>query len=76
MCILTMQSMTHAIRAKSVLSQKGIAVSVVSIDPALTAKGCAYGIRFPCEAEERIRMHLSVKNVPFGILIGRRDTSI
>ncbi len=67
-----MKSMTHALRAKSVLAAKGIAVYVVNLDPALTEKGCAYGIRFSCNEEERIRVYLTAKNVPFGILIGRK----
>ena len=48
MCILTMKSMTHALRARSVLENRGIEAAVVNLDPKLTARGCAFGIRFPC----------------------------
>ncbi len=71
MCILTMKSMTNALRAQSVLASRGMDVSVVTLDPALTEKGCAYGIRFSCDDVETVRTHLTAKNVPFGILIGR-----
>ena len=73
MCILTMQSMTYALRAKSVLEVRGITVSIVNLDPTLTREGCAYGIRFPCVYGEQIRTALKAKNVPFGILIGGKE---
>ena len=48
MCIVTMKSMTSAIRAKNVLHGKGIAVEIQNLDPSVTAKGCAYGLSFNC----------------------------
>ena len=71
MCILTMRSMTNALRAQSVLAARGLDISIVTLDPALTEKGCAYGIRFSCNEADSIRGQLSAKNVPFGVLIGR-----
>lgn len=72
MCILTMKTMTHALRAKNVLEGRGIFAQIVSLDPRLTERGCAYGIRFPCEQADRIKGTLEAKGVPFGILIGDR----
>lgn len=72
MCILTMKSMTNALRAKSALEARGIAVTVVSLDPKLTERGCAYGIRFSCEAAEAVERTLTAKNLPFGVLMGNR----
>ncbi len=65
-----MKSVTHAIRAKNVLEGRGIPVTIVNIDPRLTAHGCAYGIRFSCADAERVEGTLAAKNVPYGVRIG------
>ncbi len=70
MCILTMKSMTGALRAKSALDARGISCTVVNIDPHLTAHGCAYGIRFACANSEKAIEFLAAKGVPYGVLIG------
>ncbi len=73
MCILTMKTMTHALRAKNILEGRGIFASVVSLDPRLTERGCAYGIRFSCKDTERIKGTLEAKGIAYGILIGGRE---
>ena len=70
MCILTMTSITHAIRAKNVLESRGLSVTIVSIDPRLTARGCSYGVRFSCADAERIKGTLDARGVPYGVLLG------
>lgn len=70
MCILTMKSVTQAIRAKNVLEGRGISVTIVNMDPRLTAHGCAYGIRFPCADTERVEGTLAAKKIPYGVRIG------
>lgn len=73
MCILTMKSVTHAFRAKSALAARGISADVVSLDPKLTEKGCAYGIRFSCAASAAVERTLTEKALPFGVLMGNRE---
>lgn len=73
MCILTMKSMTHALRAKNVLASRGIVVDVVNLDPKLTEKGCGYGIRFPCGEAAAVQGILAAREVPFGVLMGNRE---
>ena len=73
MCILTMKSITHAIHAKNVLEGRGISVTIVSIDPRLTARGCSYGIRFACADADRIKGTLDAKGAPYGVLLGGGD---
>lgn len=73
MCILTMKSMTFALRAKSVLDSRGISVSVVNLDPHLTERGCAYGIRFACGEQTKVKEILSERGIPFGMLIGIKE---
>ncbi len=61
MCVATVASMTLAMKGKSALSARKIEAEIVGVDPALTKKGCAYGIRFPCarrgETERILRQH-------------------
>ena len=73
MCILTMQSMTQALKAKNVLEAHGVRVTIVNLDPNLTDKGCAYGIRFLCGLESKVKGILNAKNIPYGILMGAQD---
>lgn len=70
MCILTMKSVTNALRARSVLEGKGVPAEVVNLDPKLTKKGCLYGIRFPCGNTSDVRRILTERDVPFGELMG------
>ena len=68
-----MQSMTHALKAKNVLEAHGVRVTIVNLDPNLTDKGCAYGIRFLCGLESMIKGILNTKKIPYGILMGAQD---
>ena len=74
MCIVTMKSMTSAIRAKNVLHGKGIAVEIQNLDPSVTAKGCAYGLSFNCIDKARIMRELDSKRITSGEWIG--DTRV
>lgn len=67
-----MKTMTHALRAKNVLEGRGISAQIVSLDPRLTERGCAYGIRFSCEESDRVVGTLEAKGMPYGVLIGDR----
>ena len=73
MCILTMKSVTYALRARSALAARGIDAEVVNIDPKLTKKGCAYGIRFACAQTLSVERILSSKELPYGVLMGNRE---
>lgn len=48
MCIASLKSMTHAIKAKNALSDYYIDAEIIKLDPQMTKKGCAYGVRFNC----------------------------
>ena len=47
MLIVTMNTMTQAMRGRSALEARGIPAEIVGLDPSLTGRGCAYGLRFP-----------------------------
>ena len=57
MCIVSMRSMTMAIKAKKALNSVFIDCEIIKLEPNMTKKGCAYGIKF-----DRINMH-AVTNV-------------
>ena len=42
--IVTVGSVTYAMKVKKKLSKQGITVKVIKVDPSKTEKGCAYGI--------------------------------
>ncbi len=70
MCILTMKSMTQALRARGALAARGILSEVVNIDAKLTAKGCAYGVELPCPLLKKALSVLAEKSISFGVVLG------
>ncbi|MBE6599160.1 MAG: DUF3343 domain-containing protein [Ruminococcaceae bacterium] len=69
-CIITMKSMTLAEKAKRAASAVGISARIVNIDPAVTKRGCAYGLTLSCGEAERLRGVLERKHIPYGELMG------
>ncbi len=70
-CILAMQSMTYAEKAKRAAASLAIRCEIVSIDPSVTRRGCAYGLTFPCREAERLLASLDKKRIPYGDVLGR-----
>lgn len=58
-CIATIPSLNTCIKAQKALSSYGYYCKVVSVDPRLTRRGCAYGIQFSCDDERSVRQILS-----------------
>lgn len=48
MCVAAMRSMTHALKAKKALAEYFIDSEIIKLEPNMTQKGCAYGIKFNC----------------------------
>lgn len=53
-CIATIPSLNICIKAQKILAQNAIFCRIVSIDPKLTKRGCAYGIEFSCSEERSV----------------------
>ena len=70
MCIATMQSMTQAMKAREQMLVAHIDTEIVSIDPALTKRGCAYGLAFPGRGCTEVRQILAQKRIGCGVLLG------
>ena len=69
MCIFTCRSMTVALRAERELREGRISGEVVTIEPSLTKRGCAYGIAVKTDACEKTEKILRKRHVPFGEVI-------
>lgn len=54
-CIATVPSLNICIKAQRALAKNAIFCKIVSIDPKLTRRGCAYGIEFSCTDEKSVR---------------------
>jgi hypothetical protein len=54
-CIATIPSLNICIKAQKVLNENAIYCKIVSIDPKLTRRGCAYGIEFSCSDEHNVK---------------------
>ena len=54
-CIATIPSMNICIKAQKALAQNMIFSKIISIDPKLTKRGCAYGIEFSCYDERNVK---------------------
>ena len=48
MCVASLKSMTIAIKAQKALSKSNIFSEIIKLEPNMTKKGCAYGIKFDC----------------------------
>ena len=48
MCIASLKSMTVALKAKKALNEAYIDCEIIKLEPHMTKKGCAYGIKFDC----------------------------
>lgn len=54
MCIASLKSMTYAIKAKKALDDFFIESEIVKLEPHMTKKGCAYGIKFNCINKQQV----------------------
>ncbi len=62
-CIASMPSLNISIQAQRALGGKGIFSRIVSLDPSMTKKGCAYGIEFSCEMERDVKAVLKRERI-------------
>lgn len=72
MCIAAMKNMTAAIKGRSALESAGIRCAIVSLEPTLTKRGCAYGLSFPCAYLDKVKSVLSSKRINYGEILGGR----
>lgn len=68
-CIATFSSLNISIKAQKALSSNGIYGKIISIDPKITRRGCAYGIEFSCSDEPKIKQVLRSMGIKYGQII-------
>lgn len=70
MCIATVKSTTAAQIAQRALLKEGISVEIVSVDPAITKRGCTVGIAFPCADVTKVEKIMRRSGIAVGGFIG------
>ena len=71
MYVISMKTMTAAIKGKRVLRASGVDAEVVNLDSSITRGGCAYGLRCTKgRAGDSVRI-LEAGGVEYGQVIGR-----
>ncbi len=65
--IITVGSMTYAMKARKILRAKGITTRLVKLDSALTEHGCGYGIEFRSSESYRVYSTLKENNIKYSI---------
>ena len=68
-CIASMRSMTYAMKAKHALTDQGIPCEITSLDPSMTARGCAYGVKFNCVYESAVKNTLTKSGISYSQML-------
>ena len=63
-CIAAVGQTTAAMKAQRALLAADIPAEVMSLSPARTRRGCAFGVSFPCERYADVRRVLRGTGVP------------
>ena len=65
--ILTVGSMTRAVKAKRILNRQGVGVSIIKLDSEIYTNGCGYGIVFSEEDEYCAIRILKENKIPYSV---------
>lgn len=69
MCVASLKSMTIAIKAQRALNEKLINSEIINLEPSMTRKGCAYGIKFSCMDLNLVENALKSKRIKYTEII-------
>ena len=58
-CIAVLGTMTNALQAQKALANAAIFSSVTKISSSQSAKGCTYGVAYPCIQDKNVRTILA-----------------
>ena len=61
--------MTYAHKAERAINESNIEVEIIKLEPHMTSKGCAYGIRFYCRDLIEIQGILRRKAIKYSELL-------
>lgn len=62
-CTATLASLTYAMKAQKALTVAGLYAEVIKLDSEQAKRGCAYGVRYPCEYESKVKTVLGDGNI-------------
>ena len=62
--VIQLQSLTHAMKAKKLLSEHGIGARVIKPDARRSEKGCGYGITIDRKQAEKTVLILKENRIP------------
>ena len=62
--VAALGSMTAALKAQRALATAGLALTVVSLSPSDTRRGCAYGVEYPLPLDGKVRAILHSARIP------------
>ena len=65
--IITVGSLTYAMKARKILRAKGITTRLVKLDSALTEYGCGYGIELPSYESYNVYTILKENGINYSI---------
>lgn len=65
MCIISLKSNTYAQKVRKILSNHGINIEIVRLEPQKTKRGCSYGISFQCEKLYYVKTVLNQNNIDY-----------
>ena len=54
-CIATAPSLNIAIKMQKILANNAIFTKIISLDPSMSRKGCAYGVEFPYSDDQSVK---------------------
>ncbi len=69
MCVASLKSMTIAIKAQKALSKENISCEIIRLEPSMTKKGCAYGIKFNCLSLYAVENALNSNKIKYSEII-------
>ena len=69
MCVIALKSMTYALKAQKILNEYYFNSEIVKLEPQMTIKGCAYGIKFNCDGLADVQKILRKKSIKYSELI-------
>lgn len=64
--VFTLRTVTLAERARRLLADRSIGARIVRLDPALSPRGCAFGIEVESGQRENVARILDAYSLPYG----------
>lgn len=69
MCLVSLKSMTYAVKAKKVLTKYNVDSEIIKLDSNMAQKGCSYGLNFDCLNLYMVEKALKENNVKYSQII-------